>query len=74
MNEIKPTPGLSLPVDLEQTGFFKTWIGDFAFSFNGAWSNYPYFGEGTDPLFVIVQDIETGLFVLDVSKAVTNSD
>ena len=73
INQIIPTPGLSLPVTLQQTGFFKTWIGEFGVSFNGAWSNYPYFGIGSDPIFVVVQDIETGLFVLDVSNAV-NTD
>ena len=54
---------------LRETGYFKTWTGDFGFVFNGAWSVYPFFGDGENPDFVVVQDIEQGLFILDVSNA-----
>ncbi|MBK8269943.1 MAG: choice-of-anchor B family protein [Planctomycetes bacterium] len=49
----------------DEVAFFDTYPDDDAASFNGAWSNYPYFPSGT----VIVSDLERGLFVLDVSKA-----
>jgi len=48
-----------------EIAFFDTYPGSDAASFNGAWSNYPYFPSGT----VIVSDLERGLFVLDVSQA-----
>jgi choice-of-anchor B domain-containing protein len=46
-----------------EVGFFDTYPGSDAPSFNGAWSTYPYFDSGT----VIVSDIERGLFVLTVT-------
>mmetsp|Transcript_71909 Transcript_71909/g.64610 ORF Transcript_71909/g.64610 Transcript_71909/m.64610 type:complete len:501 (-) Transcript_71909:341-1843(-) len=57
---------------LSETGFFKTWTGALANSFNGAWSVYPYYGNGVNPTVVAVQDIEQGLFILGVSNAVDN--
>ncbi len=52
------------PVNPVEVGFFDTHPGDNG-SFNGAWSNYPFFPSGT----VIVSDRSGGLFVLDVSQA-----
>ncbi len=46
--------------ELEEVGFFDIYPEDDASEFNGAWSNYPYFDNGT----VIVSGIEQGLFVL----------
>eukprot|EP01084_Bolivina_argentea_P216454 367738_1 len=57
---------------LTQIGYFKTYQGTISASFNGAWSNYPYYDVATfEPSdacpaenIVVVQDIEQGLFVL----------
>lgn len=46
--------------DFDEVGFFDIYPEDDAAEFNGAWSNYPYFDNGT----VIVSGIEQGLFVL----------
>jgi choice-of-anchor B domain-containing protein len=46
---------------LSEVGFFDVYPPDDAAEFNGAWSNYPYFGSGN----VVVSGIEQGLFVLD---------
>lgn len=55
--------------DLPETpafvGFFDTYPSSNSQSFNGAWSNYPYFPSGT----VIVSDINRGLFVLNPAAA-----
>lgn len=45
---------------LEEIAFFDVFPEDDDATFNGAWSNYPYFDSGT----VIVSGIEQGLFVL----------
>ncbi|MFK7844285.1 MAG: choice-of-anchor B family protein [Rhodothermales bacterium] len=46
-----------IPVEI---GFFDTYPLNDATSFNGAWSNYPYFASGN----IIVSSIEDGLFIL----------
>lgn len=46
--------------NLEEEAFFDIFPSSDAASFNGAWSNYPYFPSGN----VIVSGIEQGLFVL----------
>jgi len=48
-------------INVNEVAFFDTYPQGNAVSFNGAWSNYPYFDD-----FVIVQDINLGLFVLQV--------
>lgn len=48
------------PENPTEVAFFDTYPGSDAASFNGAWSNYPYFPSGT----IIVSDIERGLFML----------
>jgi choice-of-anchor B domain-containing protein len=45
---------------LSEVGFFDVYPPDDEPEFNGAWSNYPYFGSGV----VVVSGIEQGLFVL----------
>ena len=45
---------------LERVAYFDIYPSSNAASFNGAWSNYPYFASGN----VIVSHIEDGLFVL----------
>ena len=45
---------------LTQIGFFDIYPTDDNASFNGAWSNYPYFASGN----VVVSGIEQGLFIL----------
>ena len=45
---------------LERVAYFDIYPSSNAASFNGAWSNYPYFASGN----VIVSHIEEGLFVL----------
>lgn len=57
----------SNPTAPVQVGYFDTYPGSDANQFNGAWSSYPYFPSGN----VIVNDIEGGLFVLDVTGITT---
>jgi hypothetical protein len=57
------------PLAPTQVGFFDTYPQANSTGFSGAWSNYPYFPSGT----VIVSDINRGLFVLDVSEAITRT-
>jgi len=45
---------------LSEVGFFDVYPPDDASEFNGAWSNYPYFGSGN----VVISGIEQGLFVV----------
>jgi choice-of-anchor B domain-containing protein len=45
---------------LSEVGFFDVYPPDDAAEFNGAWSNYPYFGSGN----VVISGIEQGLFVV----------
>ena len=45
---------------LTEVGYFDIYPSNNNASFNGAWSNYPYFESGT----IIVSGIEQGLFVL----------
>jgi choice-of-anchor B domain-containing protein len=52
--------GNSAQVYVTQMAFFDTYPSGNAVSFNGAWSLYPYF----DSDFVILQDINRGLFIL----------
>mmetsp|Transcript_2172 Transcript_2172/g.2684 ORF Transcript_2172/g.2684 Transcript_2172/m.2684 type:complete len:529 (-) Transcript_2172:131-1717(-) len=59
-----------IPSLLTEVGFFKSWQGPLTNSFNGAWSNYPYFQDPSNPGLVVLQDIEQGLFVLDVCDAI----
>jgi choice-of-anchor B domain-containing protein len=55
------------PVQPLQIGWFDTYPADDGNGFDGAWSCYPFFPSGT----VIVSDFDRGLFVLDVSQALT---
>jgi len=57
---------------LKEVGFFKTYLGTMEVAFDGAWSSYPFFGTGTNPDFVVIQDINTGLYIVDVSNAVNS--
>ncbi len=52
--------GNLLNSQLEEIAFFDIYPADNNPSFNGSWSNYPYFESG----IVIVSGIENGLFVL----------
>lgn len=49
-------------LDIEEWGFFDTYMADDAVTFNGAWSVFPYFESGS----VLVSDRQGGLFVLNV--------
>lgn len=53
------------PINPVEVGFFDTMPESDGPSFDGAWSQYPFFPSGT----VIVSDMQRGLFVLDVSAA-----
>lgn len=55
------------PVNPTEIGYFDTYPGGNFAGFEGAWSCYPYFPSGT----VIVSDINRGLFILDVSAAIS---
>lgn len=48
------------PANPVEIGFFDTFPGSDSASFNGAWSNYPFFPSGN----IIISDIERGLFVV----------
>jgi len=55
------------PIDPTEVGFFDTYPESNGLGFAGAWNVYPFFPSGT----VIVSDLNRGLFILDVSKALT---
>ena len=59
------------PLNPEEVGFFDLYPSSDAASFNGTWSNYPYFESGV----VAVSHIEEGLFLLfpDVPEPCTVS-
>jgi hypothetical protein len=75
------TSGLRI-VDLQSTGldsdepalqeiaFFDTYPSSNAATFDGTWSNYPFFESG----IVIVSDVDGGLFVLDPQLEITDTD
>lgn len=46
--------------NLDEVGYFDIYPSSDSASFNGAWSNYPYFESGT----IVVSGIEQGLFLL----------
>ena len=54
---------------LSEVGFFKTYLSSLGMQFDGAWSVYPFFENELDdnPRIIVVQDINTGLYVLDPS-------
>ncbi len=54
--EIANVQSLDLPV----VGYFDTYPNDNDISFNGAWSNYPFFPSGN----IIISDRQNGLFVV----------
>lgn len=54
----------NLPEEAEEIAFFDTFPGSDSASFNGLWSNYPYFPSGT----VIGSDLERGLFVWTIEE------
>ena len=56
------------PVNPVEVGYFDTIAAHDDPGFDGAWSNYPFFPSGT----VIVSDRSGGLFVLDVSEAISD--
>lgn len=53
------------PLNPAFVGFFDTYPDNNGQTFNGAWSNYPYFPSGA----VIVSDINRGLFILNPAAA-----
>jgi len=57
------------PLSPTQTGFFDTYPADNNATYNGTWTNYPYFPSNT----VVVNDINGGLFVLNVQAATTRT-
>ncbi len=48
------------PANPVQVAWFDTFPGSDSASFNGAWSNYPFFPSGN----IIISDIERGMFVV----------
>lgn len=48
------------PNNLSERAYFDTYPSNDSTSFNGTWSNYPFFESGT----IIVSDISGGLFIL----------
>ncbi|HRP08730.1 MAG TPA: choice-of-anchor B family protein, partial [Gemmatimonadales bacterium] len=58
---------ISDPANPREVGYLDTYTKDDATSFNGAWSNYPYFKSGT----IVVTSIGEGLFLVrDRTQAV----
>lgn len=57
------------PMNPRAAGFFDTYPADDNRGYDGAWSNYVYFPSGR----VIVSDINRGLFILDVTEALTKT-
>jgi len=55
-------------IAVEQVAFFDTYPESNTVAFNGAWSNYPYFETEDGEEFVVVQDINRGLFVLQATN------
>ncbi len=55
------------PISPIQTGWYDTFLADDNRGYDGAWSCYPFFPSGT----VLVSDINTGLYILDVTDATT---
>ncbi len=53
-----------------QTGGFDTYLANNNPTYNGAWSNYPFFPSGT----VIISDINGGMFVLNTTEATTRAN
>ena len=49
---------------LEEVAFFDTYPQSTTATFNGQWSNYPYFPSGT----IVASDINNGLFVLRMQR------
>jgi choice-of-anchor B domain-containing protein len=48
-----------------EVGYYDTYPGSNSSGYDGAWSNYPYFPNGT----AIISDIDRGLFVVDTREA-----
>ncbi len=53
------------PLNPVYRGWYDTYPANNNVSFNGMWSNYPFFPSGT----VICGDINSGLYIFDVSQA-----
>ena len=58
------------PIAPVQVGFYDTYPANDNRGFDGAWSTYPFFPSG----YVVVSDINTGFYLLDVSEAVTRTN
>ncbi len=54
----------------DEVAFFDTYPADDAATFNGTWSNYPYFDSGT----IAVSGIGEGLFLLKLQDSVLDRD
>jgi choice-of-anchor B domain-containing protein len=55
------------PLNPVQVGWFDTFPENDISGFDGAWSTYAFFGSGT----VLISDINRGLFIVDVSAALS---
>ena len=51
------------PINPTEVAYFDTYPGSDSASFNGTWSNYPFFPSGT----IAVSDIERGLFLMTLN-------
>lgn len=55
---------------MTETGYFDTYPTNDSAAFNGLWSVYPYFESGT----IILNDIESGLFLLKKSGTLSSTN
>lgn len=53
------------PLNAVETGWIDTYPENNGQTFNGTWSNFPFFPSGT----VIISDINRGMFIVDASAA-----
>ena len=56
--------------EVNEVGFFDTYPESNSASFNGVWSNYPYFESGN----IVVSDINRGFFLIRQSGALETSN
>ena len=57
-------------VNIDQIGYFDTYPSDDNPTFDGTWSNYPFFASGV----IVVADITNGLFLLEYNEVILGNE